>query len=188
MVVTDTLSRRADWSEGVKDDNEHVTALPEKLFVQLMDLELWDAVAKAQLSDEYALEALNWLSDPSNPPGHWTVEEGPNGTLCLFYDGRLYIPNDLDLRRRIVQDHHNISVAGHLGTLATTRSVQLSYWWPGLSSFVRRYVAGCATCQQFKVATHPICPSLYPIPSGSHRLFGEIGMDFMTDLPLSDDG
>ena len=34
----------------------------------------------------------------------------------------------------------------------------------------------------------PTRPLLYPIPSGSHRLFGSIGMDFMTDLPTSTDG
>ena len=31
-------------------------------------------------------------------------------------------------------------------------------------------------------------PSLYPVPSGSSRLFGAIGMDFMTNLPPSGDG
>jgi hypothetical protein len=61
-----------------------------------------------------------------------------------------------------------------------------SYWWPGLSSFCC-YVDGCATCQQFKISTHPTKPSLYLIPSASPHLFGLLGIDFMTDLPLLDD-
>ena len=51
-----------------------------------------------------------------------------------------------------------------------------------MAAFVRNYVAGCATCQQFKVNMQPTKPSLYLIPSTSSRLFGAIGMDFMTDL------
>jgi len=54
-----------------------------------------------------------------------------------------------------------------------------------MAAFIRNYVAGCATCQQFKVNTRPTKPSLYPIPSGSTRLFGSLGMDFMIDLPFS---
>jgi len=98
MVVVDALSRRADWSKGVEEDNEDVTALPEELFIKTLNMELQDAVALAQKTDEAALEALRCLADPSDPPGKWSIEEGPNETSCLFYDNRLYIPNDLDLR------------------------------------------------------------------------------------------
>lgn len=105
-----------------------------------------------------------------------------------LFNGKMYVPDDLDLRRKIVSDHHDAKVAGHPGALATLQSVHLSYWWPGMATFIRRYVAGCGVCQQFKVNTHPMKPSLFPIPSGSSRLFGSLGMDFMTDLPVSTDG
>ena len=100
----------------------------------------------------------------------------------------MYIPDDVNLRRRIVVEHYDTPVAGHPGALATTRSVRLSYYWPGMAAFIRNYVAGCATCQQFKVNTRLTKPSLYPIPSSSTRLFGAIGMNFMTDLPTSEEG
>ena len=187
MIPADALSRRHDHAEGMKEDKEDdVTALSEELFIRFADLELQELAATAQKSDSLALEALEKIADPSTLPSKWTTEKDPNGTTCLFYDGRLYVPDDLTLRRRIVSDHHDTTVAGHPGALATTRSVRQSYWWPGLQSFIRKYVEGCATCAQFKVQTHPTKPSLYPIPSASPRLFGSIGMDFMTDLPLSD--
>src|SRR6266511_3904268 len=68
----------------------------------------------------------------------------------------------------------------------TSCSIQTSYWWPGLSSFVSSYIQGCAICQQFKVRTQPQCPSLIPIPSLSECIFGQVGINFMTDLPPSD--
>jgi len=97
MVVADALSRRADWSKGVEEDNEDVTALLEELFIKTLNMELQDTVALAQKTDEAALEALRHLADPSDLPGKWSIEDGPNETSCLFYNNRLYIPNDLNL-------------------------------------------------------------------------------------------
>ena len=36
--------------------------------------------------------------------------------------------------------------------------------------------------------SRPTNPALHPIESGSSRLFGSIGIDFMTDLPLTEEG
>ena len=142
----------------------------------------------AQLDDSLAQEVMKCLIDPAKSPDKWTIEVDPNGTSVLFYNSLMYILDDLAVCRRIVADHHDTTVAEHPGILATTRSVRLSYYWPGLQQFVRNYVNGCAICQQFKVSTRPTKPSLHPIPSGSHRLFGSLGIDFMTDLPLTEDG
>jgi len=43
-----------------------------------------------------------------------------------------------------------------------------------------------ATCQQFKVRMHPQWPALIPIDSATNRLFGQVGIDFMMDLPSSE--
>ena len=55
-----------------------------------------------------------------------------------------------------------------------------------MATFVTKYIQGCATCQQFKVQTHPQKPALMPIESLSSRLFGQVGIDFMTDIPVSE--
>src|SRR6267154_3872596 len=136
MIPADALSRQHDHAIGLKDDVEDITGLPEDLFIKLVDVELRDAVAKGQESDEAAREVLRWIQDPANLTTKWSMVEAPNAPKCLFYDGRLYVPDDLALHRKIVTDHHDTAVAGHPGTLATTRSVRLSYYWPGLPSFV----------------------------------------------------
>jgi len=188
MVIADALSRRSDWSTGLEQDNEDVVALPADLWIKFVDTELQDAVAAAQKEDDLVRDAVSSLSDPTVSPQRWTIEvAGPDSSTCLlFYNRCLYIPDVIGLRCRIVQDHHDSSAVGHLGVLATCRSVRASYWWPGLSAFVAKYVQGCATCQQFKVQTRPQRPSLVPIESLSLRLFGQVGIDFMTDLPLSE--
>ena len=127
MIVADALLWRSDYFVGIKDDNEHVTALPEDLWIRLLDTEIRDAVVLAQADDSMAQEVIKRLNDPAQSPDKWSVEADPNGTSVLFYDSRMYIPDDLTVCRRIVADHHDTTVAGHPGILATARSVSLSY-------------------------------------------------------------
>ena len=58
MIVTDALSRRADWSKGIDQDNIDVVALPNALWIKLVDTELQDAIADTQKNNELAQEAL----------------------------------------------------------------------------------------------------------------------------------
>ena len=67
MIVTDALSRCADWSKGLDQDNIDVVALPDDLWIKLVDTELQDAVADAQKNDELAQEALRSLTDLQYP-------------------------------------------------------------------------------------------------------------------------
>src|SRR6266542_5711280 len=188
MIVADALSQHTDWSKRIDQDNVDVVALPDTLWIKLVDMELQDTVANMQKNDELAQEALRSLTDPSVFLSHWTiVPSGSDSSTCLlFYNGCLYIPDNLGLQCQIVCDHHDTPMAGHLGALAMSRSIQTSYWWPGLSSFVSKYIQGCAICQQFKVQTQPQCASLIPIPSLLEHIFGQVGINFMTDLPPSE--
>ena len=128
-------------------------------------MELQDTVLDTIKMDDVAREAMKCLSSLDVSPMTWTIEKpGPDSSIpLLFYNGCLYIPDDLELRRQIVKDHHNTLMAGHPGVLATCWSIRTSYWWPGLSLFVHNYVKGCTVCQQFKVNMRLSKPSLVPI-------------------------
>ena len=54
-----------------------------------------------------------------------------------------------------------------------------------MSSFVHRFVAGCALCQQMKVNTHPAAPALSPLPSSYTCPFQQLSVDLVTSLPPS---
>jgi len=66
MVVADALSQRADWSTGLEHDNEDVVALPESLWVRLVDTELQDTVAAGQQEDNLVRDTVAKLSDSHN--------------------------------------------------------------------------------------------------------------------------
>ena len=116
-------------------------------------MELQDAVARAHLCTRW-LRARRDLQ-VKWPFAKWSLETDPNSSKLLFYNDQMYVPNDLNLCRRITSEHHDTTIAGHPGILATTRSVRLQYYWPGLQSFVRNYINGCAIYQQFNISTCP---------------------------------
>ena len=96
MVPADALSRRHDHAVGI-EDKEDIIGLPEELFIKLLDLDLQDAVVNRQKEDVTAQAALTQLQDPALQPTKWQLEEGPNGSKCLFYDNRMFVLDDLDL-------------------------------------------------------------------------------------------
>jgi hypothetical protein len=79
--------------------------------------------------------------------------------------------------------YHDALTAGHPGELETYNALHTHYWWPGMHTFVKNYVKGCAFCQQFKINCHLTKPALMPIPGPvSMRPFAHISMNFITDL------
>jgi len=106
----------------------------------------------------------------------WELHDG----LTLF-KGRVYIPRVLDLWRRVVQLCHDSQTAGHPGQHGTLELVSRLYWWPGMTAFVNKYVAGCDTCQHYKFARHSRAVlQPYDVPEGPWQT---IGVNLITGLP-----
>ena len=63
--------------------------------------------------------------------------------------------------------------------------MQQNYWWPGMSTFLCKYVSGCAVCQQAKTNTHPTILGLTPLSVETPIPFSSILVDLISGLPLS---
>jgi hypothetical protein len=50
---------------------------------------------------------------------------------------RLVVPNDEDLRHRILFEAHDTALSGHLGREKTYTSVARDFWWPHMYKWVR---------------------------------------------------
>jgi hypothetical protein len=55
----------------------------------------------------------------------WRLEQG-----LLLHRGKIYVPKDPELRRRIVAQHHDTRIAGHPGCWKTLKLIAQNYWWP----------------------------------------------------------
>ena len=160
--------------------------LPDNMFISLIATDLRDKIASATNTDELAMKIKSCLHKQLPPPmrtalSDWSYKDG-----LIIHKGKVYIPPDTKLRKEVVTSFHDSTIAGHPGFFKTLHLIKEHYWWPGLTVFLKKYIDGCAVCQQMKPNTHPTVAPLMAIKSQAHRPFQQITMDFITDLPSSD--
>ena len=80
-------------------------------------------------------------------------------------------------------EERNCNTLGHAGQFHTKTFLECNFWWLGLSTYVNKFIKGCAVCQQNKVNTYPTCPSLNPVPSTTTLPFKQLSVDLVTNLP-----
>jgi hypothetical protein len=79
-------------------------------------------------------------------------------------DGKIWVPNKKDLRRRILELYHDSPLTGHLGIQGTFELVAWAYTWEGMHNYVKKYMQGCATCSRAKKRNYKLHRVLRPLP------------------------
>jgi hypothetical protein len=161
MGKPDALSRRADHGSG-QGDNNNLTLLALELFrihalagVRLEGeernilREVWRSL-KDDVQEESVVKAARELRKDKSRDTVKSTEWSESDGLLMFH-GKIYVPNDRDLRHRIVEQHHNTRIAGHAGRFKTLELVSRNYWWPQMSHYIGIYVKHCDLCNRTKV-------------------------------------
>src|SRR5690349_22079291 len=147
----DALSRRADHLDI--PPSPQIMLSPD-LFVKVaLDSEaaLQKEIEKNLDSDTsiaeilYFLENDNTTAPPSIKKGFkdYDMEAG-----LLFYWGRIFVPDNDDIKRKLIQLFHDSPAAGHPGQQRTLELVSRRYYWPGIRSTVYKFVDTCEACQR----------------------------------------
>ena len=116
LAGPDALSRRPDLIPKENNDNEQITLLPKSLFVNTINL---DKIAKSSEKDPVVLKTLQAM-DKDLPTqfrsrlSDWSYDAG-----ILSYQGRIYIPNQDNLRLELVKKFHDHQTTRHPGYLKT---------------------------------------------------------------------
>lgn len=100
----------------------------------------------------------------------------------VFHNGRVFVPQPL--RTDILHQRHDCVLGGHPGRTRTVENVLRDYSWPGIYTYVRRYVAACDVCNRIKIPRHKPFGLLKPLDI-PERPWKSISMDFIVKLPLS---
>ncbi|GAA5994101.1 hypothetical protein JCM11641_000412, partial [Rhodosporidiobolus odoratus] len=119
------------------------------------------------------------LKNLASSPGFSRGAEG----LLLFEDSRIVVPKVHEVRETLLHDAHD--ALGHLGPRKTLSSLSQSFYWPGMSKDVLRYVSSCDGCQRFKARTTKRAGLLHALPVPL-RPFEDVALDFVGPLPLSE--
>ncbi|KAG7003723.1 Transposon Tf2-9 polyprotein [Fusarium oxysporum f. sp. conglutinans] len=103
----------------------------------------------------------------------------------LLYRDRVYIPNYDPLKTALLKASHEHPIAGHPGRARTYDLLSRDYYWPGMLSYVERWVKNCHTCRRANPAREARQGVLKPLPV-PERAWQHISMDFITHLPPSE--
>jgi hypothetical protein len=150
-----------------------------------MDKQLLQEIKDKTTNDPVMQDTITKLQrgetkDSKIPLGLCQVRDG-----LLTYDGLLWIPDDDELRLKIMHDHHDTKVAGHPGRAKILELVSRQFYWPQQRHYVTRYVDHCDTCKRIKPVKHAPFGLLKPLEPPI-RPWDSISMDFITGLPQSE--
>ena len=188
----DALSRRPDHGKGENDNEDVVLLKPSYFKIQAMkqghvlingeERNLLKKIRNAKDLDESVIKAVKELKQSSSKKldgEEWSEEQG-----LILFRGKVYVPKDSDLRRQIVNLHHDSQVTGHAGRWKTLELVSRNYWWPGMSRYIALYCKGCDRCNRTK--TFPAKPVGKLVPTQIPKDIWEIiSVDLITGLPES---
>ena len=188
----DALSRRPDHGKGENDNKDTVMLKPEYFKIQALkqghvllsgqEKPLLTKIRNSRDYDESVVKAVEELRKSGSTRidgAEWAEEQG-----LILFRGKVYVPKDQELRRAIVEAHHDSQIAGHPGRWKTLELVARNYWWPGISRYIASYVQSCDSCNRTK--TFPAKPSGKLMPTQIPKdIWQIITVDLITGLPDS---
>jgi len=110
--------------------------------------------------------------------------EWSNVDGLLRFQGKIYVPQSLDLHRQIVALCHDTHIAGHPRYWKTLELVSQNYWWPQMSRYIGQYVSTCDLCLRTKPWRHSPVGKLQPLSVPDAR-WDMLSVDFVVELPES---
>ena len=69
----------------------------------------------------------------------------------LFFNQRICVPNDVELRRRILEEAHKSEFTIHMGSSKMYQDLKKNYWLLGMKKNIVEYVSERVVCQQVKI-------------------------------------
>jgi hypothetical protein len=86
----------------------------------------------------------------------------------LYFKGRQWILDDLQLKNKIFEAKHNLQVAGHIGLDKTIELIRGNCFYPEMEKFIKDYVRSCPECQKNTAASHAHYGVLQPLELACH--------------------
>ena len=100
----------------------------------------------------------------------------------LRFRDRICIPDDVDLKRMILEESHRSNLSIHPGATKMYQDLKKLFWWSGMKREVAQFVYACLTCQKSKVEHQKPARLMQPLEISEWK-WDSISMDFVTGLP-----
>jgi hypothetical protein len=100
----------------------------------------------------------------------------------LWFEDRLVVPKDPELRKKILDEAHLSKFSIHPGSNKMYHDLRSLYWWTRLKREIAKYIFECDTCQRIKASHLKVAGTLQPLHIPSWK-WEDISMDFIVGLP-----
>ncbi|QRW04042.1 Retrotransposable element Tf2 protein [Ceratobasidium sp. AG-Ba] len=180
----DALSRRHDHEDIPNPQQIMINAERFKGFKANIEIDIISMIREG-LSDDESLTTLiaSTKKKEDLPPSirkqydkyEWKED-------LLWYEGRIVIPENKEIRLAILEMHHDNPIAGHQGQARTLELISRRYYWPAMKQQVNRFVETCEICQRSKGHKQYAPQKPLPIPQ---KPWEDIAYDFIVKLPES---
>ena len=107
--------------------------------------------------------------------------------LIYIKDNKRRISVPRDSRTLLLEEAHDLSIAGHFGAEKTLELLQRSFWWPRMNRAVERYIASCEQCQRNKGSNQKPAGLLQPLELPTKN-WQQVSMDLIVQLPRTKTG
>lgn len=207
-TIPDALSRREQDVPKDIDDTRFAerqrTLLPKALWVNTTDIHLpcpftddndlqrlWAEALKIEEVEKAYREARDAIRQGARHfPKHLDLKiatgECDVKNDLPHYRERIWMPRHEPLTTGVIQKIHDSFLGGHPGRDATIDLLARQFYWPGMNQDVRRFLRNCDVCGRTTIWRDKKKGMLKPLPVPS-RIWQEISMDFITDLPPAED-
>ncbi|QRV98260.1 Retrotransposable element Tf2 protein [Ceratobasidium sp. AG-Ba] len=180
----DALSRRHDHTDIPNPEQIMIAAEKFKGFKANLELDIISMIRESVLEDESLTTLISSTQNKEDlPPSikkqydkyEWKED-------LLWYEGRIVIPENKEIKLAILEMHHDNPIAGHQGQARTLELISRRYYWPAMKAQVNRFVESCEVCQRSK--GHKQSAPLKPLPI-PQKPWEDIAYDFIVKLPES---
>ena len=81
----------------------------------------------------------------------------------LWFDNRIVVPKDHQLRRQILNEAHLSKFSIYPGSTKMYQDLRQHYWWTRMKREIAKYVSECDVCQRIKASHLKIAGTLQPL-------------------------
>jgi hypothetical protein len=156
------------------------------------DPKFLDAIKAGYPTDSYFKPVFEYLIQ--NQPEQkqfkkrYGLFEAKDGFLYFKSGKRMCIPeSSKNLRKTLLQEHHETPMAGHFAFEKTQISISEKYFWPRMDRSIQNFIRSCITCQKTKDTDSLTSGLLLPLDVPK-RPWSSVALDFITGLPTTDSG
>ena len=193
-VVADALSRKASCSctsaTAVHDtlcqemEKMNLTMVSEGTIANLtLAPTLRDRIVAAQRNN-VGMEKIRQRLRENDPKAACFRQDSVG---VLWFNNRLVVPKDLELRKQILDEAHLSRYSIHPGSNKMYQDLRQRFWWTRMKREIARYVSECDTCQRVKASHLKSAGPLQPLSIPSWK-WEDISMDFIVGFPKTSKG